>query len=251
MAGAGSLTHPHKPVRSEHVRYAAGVTPRTPAPRSRRERPAKPALTYEGIVATAVALMRAEGLQRVTMRRLAQELDTGPASLYVYVANTAELHAAILEELLGVVDLGAARAGGDWRERLAAVLGSYTVVLFEHPSLAHSALVTRPSGPNYLALVETILALLHEGQVPDGQAAWGVDVLLQVATATAAEQSARQQDAAARDQDNALVTALREATTQTYPRIAALGTDLISGTPEQRLAWILRAVINGAKSTPR
>ena len=238
-----------KPVRSEHVRYAVGMTPRTPAPRSRRDRPAKPALTYEGIVATAVAVMRAEGLQRVTMRRLAQELDTGPASLYVYVANTAELHAAILEELLGEVDLSAVRADGEWRERLAAVLGSYTMVLFEHPSLAHSALVTRPSGPNYLALVETILELLHEGQVPDAQAAWGVDVLLLVATATAAEQSARSQDAAARDQENAIETALREATAETYPRIAALRMDLISGTPEQRLAWIFRTVINGAKDT--
>ena len=45
--------------------------------------------------------MQAEGLDRVTMRRLAQELDTGAASLYVYVRNTAELHAAMLEELLG------------------------------------------------------------------------------------------------------------------------------------------------------
>ena len=66
---------------------------------SRRERPAKPALTREGIVAAAVGIMQAEGLDRVTMRRLAQELDTGPASLYVYLRNTAELHAAMLEEL--------------------------------------------------------------------------------------------------------------------------------------------------------
>src|SRR5882762_1884197 len=113
-----------------------GVAPRTPAPRSRRDRPAKPALTYEGIVATAVRLMETEGLQRVTMRRLAQELDTGPASLYVYVANTAELHAAILEELLGAVDLSPATAAGGWRERLIQVLDSYIRVLFAHPSLA-------------------------------------------------------------------------------------------------------------------
>ena len=46
------------------------------APGSRRERPAKPALSRNGIVATAVALVRSEGLQRVTMRRLARELDT-------------------------------------------------------------------------------------------------------------------------------------------------------------------------------
>ncbi|MEV6422327.1 TetR/AcrR family transcriptional regulator [Streptomyces sp. NPDC051662] len=229
------------------------MTPRNPAPRSRRERPAKPALTYEGIVATAVRLMEAEGLQRVTMRQLAQELDTGPASLYVYVANAAELHAAILEQLLGAVDLSpaAGEGDGDWRDRLARLLGSYTRVLFEHPGLAHSALVARPSGPNYLALVEGVLSLLHEGRVPDGQAAWGVDVLLQVATAIAAEQATRDRSAGAEAEHHALVAALREASADSYPRIAALGGDLISGTPEQRLAWIFHMVINGTVTTPR
>lgn len=195
--------------------------------------------------------MKAEGLQRVTMRRLATELDTGPASLYVYLANTAELHAAILEELLGVVDLGPVTAGGDWRDRLAAVLGSYTLVLFEHPSLAQSALVARPCGPNYLALVEAVLALLHEGGVPGGQAAWGVDVLLQVATATAAEQSAREGAVGTRDEHDALVQALRNVSADTHPRIAALGDDLLSGTPETRLTWMFRMVINGTLTTPR
>ncbi|MFD3910957.1 TetR/AcrR family transcriptional regulator [Streptomyces sp. NPDC058603] len=234
------------------------MTPRTPAPRSRRERPAKPALTYRGIVATAVRLMESEGLQRVTMRRLAQELDTGPASLYVYVANTAELHAAILEELLGAVDLSPASAEGDdgdgegdWRERLARLLGSYTHVLFAHPSLAHSALIARPSGPNYLALVEAVLSLLHKGGVPDAQAAWGVDVLLQVATANAAEHSARDRTAGAEAEHHALVAALRDASPDTHPRIAALGGDLTSGAPGQRLAWTFRMVINGTVTTPR
>lgn len=237
------------------------MTDRAAAPRSRRERPAKPALTYDGIVATAVRLMRAEGLQRVTMRRLAQELDTGPASLYVYVADTAELHAAILEQLLGEVDLSPARETGgvpdaqspatDWVDRLARVLHSYTRVLFAHPSLAHSALVARPAGPNYLALVEAVLGLLHQGGVPDARAAWGVDVLLQVATATAAEQSARDRRAGAEEEHHALVDALRGASPTTHPRIATLGDDLYSGTPEERLGWIFRAVINGTGSTPR
>ncbi|MEU8463409.1 TetR/AcrR family transcriptional regulator [Streptomyces sp. NPDC029003] len=227
------------------------MTSSTPARRSRRERPAKPALTLDGIVATAVALMEAEGLQRVTMRRLAQELDTGPASLYVYVANTAELHAAILEELLGAVDLSAVTGEGDWRDRLAAVLGSYTAVLFAHPSLGLAALTARPSGPNYLALVEGLLALLHEGAVPDAQAAWGVDVLLQVATATAAEQSTRDRDPGAGDDHNALTARLLGADPATHPRIAAIGGDLVSGTPEERLDWVFRAVINGACATAR
>ena len=53
----------------------------------------------------------------MTMRRLADELDTGAASLYVYVRNTAELHAAVLDELLGSVELSRRRGTGrsGWR----------------------------------------------------------------------------------------------------------------------------------------
>jgi len=169
----------------------------------------------------------------------------------VYVANTAELHAAILESLLGEVDLGPASATGPWEDRLAAVLTSYTKVLFAHPSLAHSALLARPTGPNYLALIESILALLHEGAVPDAQAAWGVDILMQMATATAAEQSARDESDSAEDEHNVLAETLRSASPDTHPRIAALGSDLVSGAPEERLGWAFRAVINGTRVTPR
>jgi AcrR family transcriptional regulator len=222
--------------------------PRTPI--SRRERPAKPALTREGIVATAVAVMRAEGLEKVTMRRLAQELDTGPASLYVYVASTADLHAAVLDELLGEVDLGSAESRGGWRERLVGVLTSYTRVLFAHPALARSALTARPSGEHYLRLLERLLALLNEGGVPPAQAAWGVDLLLQFATATAAEQATREQSADAEDEWGALTGALHGVPEKTHPYLHALVGSLLAGSPEERLSWCFRVVINGITHTP-
>lgn len=225
--------------------------PSRPQPVSRRERPAKPALTRDGIIATAVRVMRAEGLQRVTMRRLATELDTGPASLYVYVANTAELHAAILDELLGEVDLGPAATDGDWREGIEAVLASYGRLLYQHPSLAQSALVARPSGPNYLNLLEALLALLSQGGVPDDQAAWGVDVLLQVATASAAEHSGRDDSSDSAEEWSAVAAAVANAPASKVPHIAALGSELLSGTPRSREMWRTRMLLNGILHTPR
>jgi len=220
------------------------MTARPDTPRSRRDRPAKPALSREGIVAAAVTILRAEGLKKVTMRRLAQELDTGPASLYVYVRYTAELHAAVLDELLGTIET--APTEGSWRERVEQVLTAYTAMLFEHPSLARSALTAWPSGPHYLNLIETLLALLDEGGVPPAQAAWGVDLLLQQATATAAEHSG---DDTTRDDWDTLTDALRNVSDRTHPHIAARSGDLLAGAPEVRLSWRFQALINGIERT--
>jgi AcrR family transcriptional regulator len=221
------------------------------APRSRRERPAKPALTRAGIIETSVALMVAEGLSRVTMRRLAQALDTGPASLYVYVRNTAELHAAVLDELLGTVDLSPAHADGDWQDRLVQVLMSYTAVLFEYPGLAQSALVARPSGERYLDLLDTLLSLLAEGGVPADRAAWVLDLLLQFGTATAAEQVTRQGAPDTEAEQTALADTLRGVSADSHPHIAAVGAELLSGSGHDRMTWGFHVLINGALHTAR
>ncbi|MFC8935746.1 TetR/AcrR family transcriptional regulator C-terminal domain-containing protein [Rhodococcus sp. NPDC057135] len=219
------------------------------SPSSRRNRPAKPALTRGGIVSAAVDILRSEGLQKLTMRRLALELDTGPASLYVYVRNTAELHAALLDELLGVVDL-AENISGTWQARLERVLTSYTAVLFDHPGLAQSALVSRPSGVHYVRLLERLLALLDEGTVPSAQAAWGVDLLLQYATSTAAEHSAPNNVSDTDARWNALTVAIEHADPQTHPLVASHSTALLAGEPTARLSWGFRTLITGIENTP-
>jgi AcrR family transcriptional regulator len=219
-------------------------------PVSRRDRPAKPPLTREWIIETAVRVMRAEGLARVTMRRLATELDTGPASLYVYVANTAELHAAILEEMLGEVDLTPVTGSGDWRERVDVVLGSYSRVLDQNPGLARSALVARPSGPNYLNLVEALLALLAAGGVPEAQAAWGIDILLLATTASVVEHGANEEGLPPGQDWNSLADALGEASPTSTPLVAALGAQLMSGAPAERRGWAIRVLLDGILHTP-
>jgi AcrR family transcriptional regulator len=221
-------------------------------PVSRRDRPAKPALSREAAVTAAVAIMRSEGLERLTMRRLAAELDTGPASLYVYVQNMAELHGAILDNLLADLLDGrpvpAPDAGGQWQRALTELLGAYTRLLLEYPSLARSVLTLRPSGPSYLRLIDTLLGLLLAGGVPVSQAAWGVDLLLQHATATAAEQGTRDESATAGDEHETFTLALREAPESEYPNLGEAGDELFSGTGAQRLSWGFAAVIEGIRT---
>ncbi|MET9494869.1 TetR/AcrR family transcriptional regulator [Streptomyces sp. NPDC006552] len=218
----------------------------TSTPRSRRERPAKPALSRAGIVAAAVHVLRAEGLGKVTMRRLARELDTGPASLYVYVRNTDELHAAVLDALLAEVDLSPAReASGDWRERLTRLLTSYLEMLFRYPSLARSALTVHPAGDHYLDLVEALLVLLREGGVPDARAAWGVDLLLQCATATAVEHAGGGPGTL-----DATFTAVTTASPARHPELARLADVLVAGGGSARLNWGFATLIAGIEAAP-
>ncbi|MEV5752055.1 TetR/AcrR family transcriptional regulator [Actinoallomurus sp. NPDC052308] len=219
------------------------------SPRSRRDRPAKPALTADGIVAAAVKLMN-QGHDQVTLRLLARELDTGPASLYVYFRNADELHAAMLDEMLGEVDLTPVTAPGDWRERLMKILASYIHILYTRPNLARSALVSRPRGRNYFDLIEALMSVLYEGGMDTERAAWGVDLLLQLATATAVEHGTRNQDPNAAQEWQAFLTALRTIRPDRHPHITAATAELVSGTPEARSRWQFLVLLNGILTAP-
>ena len=218
-----------------------------PSPRrepvSRRERPSKSALSRRVIVDAALKLIRTPGDQGLTMRRLAAELDTGAASLYVYFKDTDELNAVVLDELLGALDFGRGRK--PWRKRLVLLLSSYTELLTAHPTLAKTALFTRPSGANSVRLWEALLSLLGEGGIGGRDAAWAADLLLQRATATAAEQAVRLQDPNTAAADAVVAEVLAGLSPSEYPHLAGLYEEMLSGTPTSRLVWSVEVLIDG------
>ena len=83
----------------------ASEQPRPPWQRSNQRKPARAPLTQDLIVDTALAVLAEEGIEAVTMRRVAQGLDTGPASLYAHVSNKEELHELMADRVLGEVPL--------------------------------------------------------------------------------------------------------------------------------------------------
>ncbi|MHA7987723.1 TetR/AcrR family transcriptional regulator [Rathayibacter sp. CAU 1779] len=219
------------------------------APRSRRERPSKPALTRDGIIDTALVILRDEGMGKVTMRRIASALDTGPASLYVYVRDTEDLHAQILDALLA--RMAPATHDGPWRDRLHELLKSYGRLLFDYPEIARMTMTTHPTGPNYASLVERTLGLLGEGGVPDDVAAWSVDLLLASVTAKAVEHGAGQPHGEGTDALPVLAATMATLPEEDYPNITRLADDMLSGTATDRFEWALDVMINGILSTPR
>jgi len=213
-------------------------TPRTIV--SRRNRPAKAALSRDVIVAKALEVLERDGFSGFNLRRVAAALDTGPASLYVYLENLDELQALMLDSALAAVNLPKGQ-DLEWRSELKAFLLSYFRVLYERPGVAQIALSTIPTGPNSLRILELLLGLLAEGGVENAKAAWGADLLLLYVTAIAAEQSNWRAQKMVFERVKA---ALDNASKEEFPLIAAHHDTLISG-GHDRADWALEVIING------
>ena len=208
---------------------------------SRRSRPAKAPLSRDVIVSTALQILEQNGFSGLSLRRIATSLDTGAASLYVYVATLDELHSLMLDQALGAVKLPEARSPL-WRDRLKALLLSYFHVLYERRGLAHIAMSTIAAGPNSLRIWEMLLGLLKEGGVDDIKAAWGVDLLTLYVTAIAAEQSLRRESGRVlRRVENALSAVSAEE----FPLVFAFKEALLYGEGSIRSEWALDVILDG------
>jgi AcrR family transcriptional regulator len=226
----------------------------TASPRSRRERPAKPALSREAIVEAGLAIVREEGIDALTMRRLAQALDTGPASLYVYVANRDELWQLLFDAAIAAVETEPTDPAR-WREQVHALAArSVDVMAVQYPGIAKLAMAHIPSGENAMRITESLLSLLKAGGVEDQAAAYAADLLTTYINAIAYENSTYR--AIHEDPEHALHEVAQVAerfaalSRDRYPTLAALGPKLTYGDGDERFALGLDVLINGLLATP-
>lgn len=103
-------------------------------------------LTREDIVATAIAIADAEGVDAISMRRIARELNAGVMSLYWYVTSKEELHDLMLEAF--EAEIAVPEPSGDWRANLTAFARSTRTVMLRHQWVVEFKGFRPPSGPN-------------------------------------------------------------------------------------------------------
>ncbi|GAA4485430.1 GntR family transcriptional regulator [Rhodococcus olei] len=112
------------------------------------------------IVQCAMRIADAEGLEAVSMRRIAAELEVAPMSLYRHVAGKEDLLLLMREAAFGDVPLPAVEEGS-WREQLELAATALWSVYRRHPWLARTLSLTRPHpGPNQLQYSEWNLRVL-------------------------------------------------------------------------------------------
>ncbi|MEU1664127.1 TetR/AcrR family transcriptional regulator [Streptomyces sparsogenes] len=121
-----------------------------PAPRS--------TLTPQRIARAAVAIADAEGIDAVTMRRLATDLGVAPMAAYRYVSGKDELLELMVDHVYG--EMTPPGGAEDWREAMRARSRRTRAVLLQHPWVARTAVFTMT--PNQVAVIESALASLDE-----------------------------------------------------------------------------------------
>lgn len=125
-------------------------------------------LTQEAIVKAALRVLDAAGLEGFSMRRVAEELDTGAASLYWHVGSKDGLLDLILEEVIGEqVDAIPAANPDRWREQLKEVAQTMRRTILGHRDIVQISIGRIPMGPNAVLLSERVLAIMRAGGVPD------------------------------------------------------------------------------------
>ncbi|MEW9549250.1 TetR/AcrR family transcriptional regulator [Nonomuraea sp. NPDC050783] len=159
----------------DRTRTTEGV-PVPPWRKPRRQPQPKRQLSQDLIVETGLRILDAEGFDALSMRRVAQELDTGPASLYAHVANKDELLELIYDRVLGEIDLPELDPSR-WKEQLRAYCVEVHRVLGRHTDVARVALANIPTGANSLRAGEFVFALLLGAGMQPVEASLAMDRL--------------------------------------------------------------------------
>jgi AcrR family transcriptional regulator len=135
-------------------------------------------LSKSAVAERALRLGDEEGLEAVTIRRLAQALGVTPMALYWHFKNKDELLLGIVDHALATVRAGRA-AADPWHKQLRAMVEALVAVMRRHPSLPELMhMVDKSEGESFVRASNDALALLTEAGFGLQEAYWIASYLL-------------------------------------------------------------------------
>jgi AcrR family transcriptional regulator len=217
--------------------------------RSTRDRPAKAPLSEEAVVDAALAILKSEGLEAVTMRRVARALDTGAASLYVYVEGREGLLGAMLDRVTATIELEDPDPSR-WRAQLHSLLQRTRQALVAHPGIAAMTLADPPTTEAVLLLTENLLGILLAGGLGAQDAAWACDIFVLLVTAAAREDDVRRprgrsDDAGGQEKVDELYRTFAGLAPDRFPLIATHAAQMVAGDGDERFRFAVDVVLDG------
>jgi TetR/AcrR family tetracycline transcriptional repressor len=234
-------------------RSPAASIPEPPWRAAPRERPARTPLTREAIVDAALRVVEREGANGLSMRRVAEELGTGPASLYWHIASKDELINLMVDRVVSEIQVPPPDPAR-WQEQVKEWMLQARRVLQRYPGVAGLTLGRIPTGPNLVRLTEWLLALLRGAGVPDRIAAYAGDLGGLYLGATAYEetlaplQSPTGEDLPPEEIIKMFRGYFESLPADQFPNIHATLDELFSGGPDERFELGLDVIIRGLAS---
>jgi AcrR family transcriptional regulator len=226
---------------------SAGPPPGNPPVRRRstRDRPAKAPLSEDAVVEAALTILQSEGLEAVTMRRVAQALDTGAASLYVYVSGREGLLQAMLDRVAATIELESPDPSR-WRVQLDSLLQRMYQAFVDLPGVAALTLADPPTTETVLRVTENLLGILLAGGLDPQDAVWTCDLLVLLVTGVASEDDVRRARGGTHED-------LREQFYKTFvglpperfPLLVAHAAEMVAGDVDERFRFAIDVVIDG------
>lgn len=164
-----------------------------PVPPWGRPRKSVPRRTFtqEAVVTAALQVIDTEGVEALSMRRVAQELGTGAASLYAHVSGREELIGLVLDRVLAEVTCPEPDPER-WQEQIKDVLRHTRRVLVAHNDLARLLPeIGVPTGESATGAAEGMLVILAAAGLPAQTSAYALDALMLYVTGVVAEEAMR------------------------------------------------------------
>jgi AcrR family transcriptional regulator len=215
-------------------------------------RQAKMPLSQELIVQAAIAILDEEGLDGVSMRRIAQDLGTGPASLYAYVSNKDELLELVVEAVAAEIEVPQELDPAHWQDQLKEIGRSMRRVWAAHGDIALISLANVPTGYNQLRVAEAIVAILRGVGIPDQIAAWTIDRFSAMVDADALETAMYNSKIKHGVDIDAYFAGLQEffrkLPQEKFPQLTELGETLTTGDEVDRFEFGLDLFIRGLET---
>jgi len=212
----------------------------------------KEKLSLERIVDVAISQLRERGYDAVTMRSIAAELGTGPASLYAHVANRNELDSQVnarISSMAYVPEPDPSR----WDEQIAEVARELLRLYREHPGTARCTMGNMPASIEALDPVEKIFAILRAGGVPDQDASWFGDQFSLHVAAFAMEEDiwksrARSEGLTEEEAWDHIPPVFMNLSVARFPVLTSLAGVLTTGDADVRFAFGVDLMIRGLKA---
>ncbi|MGW7405519.1 TetR/AcrR family transcriptional regulator [Streptomyces sp. NPDC054833] len=139
--------------------------------------PDQPALSRAVIVREAIAMLDAEGIEALSMRKLGARLNAGATSLYRHVATKDELMELAVDEVAAEIHVPPSDSP-DWRAAVTEAAASFRATALRHPWL--SSVLGQAGlaylGPNLMAFSERLAALFTAIGFPEPSGA--IDAVL-------------------------------------------------------------------------